>query len=86
MSLRVAGTGEMSPVDGVAEKSEVCAKFCALAANGTTANAASRAASHSRSSQAAVAAVLFMTRLFSAEITAISSRASWLFVTRLTLW
>jgi hypothetical protein len=71
ISLRVAGTGEISPVDGVAEKSE----FCPLAADGMNAKATSKDAGHSRPRKAAVAGVLFMTWLFSAEIEAISSRA-----------
>jgi hypothetical protein len=75
ISLRVAGTGEISPVDGVAEKSEFCAKVCPLAADGMNAKATSKDAGHSRPRKAAVAGVLFMTWLFSAEIEAISSRA-----------
>jgi hypothetical protein len=73
MSLRVAGTGEISPVDGVAEKSEFCARFCPMAAVGM--NAKTTTAGQSRPRKAAVAGVLFMTWLFSAEIEAISSRA-----------
>jgi hypothetical protein len=72
MSPRVAGTGDISPVDGVAENSE----FWALAAGGISAIATTNHnADHGRTRTAAVADALFMTWLFSAEIEAISSRA-----------
>jgi hypothetical protein len=70
ISLRVAGTGEINPVDGVAEKSE----FCAGAACGAIATTAYTRAGDSRPRKAAVADALVMTQLFSAEIEAISSR------------
>jgi hypothetical protein len=70
ISLRVAGTGEIRPVDGVAENSE----FCAKAACGAITNAATTKAGHSRPHEAAVAGALVMTRMFSAEIEAISSQ------------
>jgi len=70
ISLRVAGTGEIRPVDGVAENSE----FWAKAACGATTNAANTRAGHSRPHEAAVADALVMTRMFSAEIEAISSQ------------
>jgi len=70
MSLRVAGTGEIRPVDGVEENSEFCAgAFC-----GAITNAANTRAGHSRPHEAAVADALVMTRKFSAEIEAISSQ------------
>jgi hypothetical protein len=72
MSPRVAGTGEIRPVDGVAENSE----FCAGAACGAIAIAANTRAGHSRPRKAAIADALVMTRLFSAEIEAISSRGA----------
>jgi hypothetical protein len=85
MSLRVAGAGEIKPVDGVAEKSEFCARvcvaFCALAPSGTTAKAASKTAGPRRANRAAIAGAPFMACLFSAEIAAISSRVGMLFVT-----
>jgi hypothetical protein len=70
ISLRVAGTGEIRPVDGVAENNE----FWAKAACGATTNAANTRAGHSRPHEAAVADALVMTRMFSAEIEAISSQ------------
>jgi hypothetical protein len=70
MSLRVAGTGEIRPVDGVDENSE----FCAGAACGAITNAANTRTGHSRPREAAVADALLMTRMFSAEIEAISSQ------------
>jgi len=70
MSLRVAGTGDINPVDGVAENSE----FWALAVAGKMAIAMNHNAGHDRMRKAAVADALFMTWLFSAEIEAISSR------------
>ena len=70
MSPRVAGTGDISPVDGVAENSE----FWALAAAGISAIAMNHNAEDGRTRKAAVADALFMTWLFSAEIEAISSR------------
>ena len=70
MSLRVAGSGEISPVDGVDDNSE----FCAGAACGAITNAADTRAGHSRPHEAAVADALVMTRMFSAEIEAISSQ------------
>src|SRR5262245_32920255 len=72
MSLRVAGAGDISPVDGVAENSE----FWALAGKDIGATARSHNTGPSRPRKAAVADPLIMTRLFSAEIEAISSRAS----------
>lgn len=85
MSLRVAGTGEIKPVDGVAEKSEFCAKvcvgFCALAPSGTPAKVAIKTASPRRANRVAIAGAPFMACLFSAEIAAISSHMRMLFVT-----
>ena len=86
ISLRVAGTGEIRLVDGVAENSEFCARACGTAAKGATATTKSTSADSSRPCATAVADALFMTRLFSAEIEAISSQAHTLFVTVLTLW
>jgi hypothetical protein len=71
ISLRVAGTGEISPVDGVAEKSEFCAS-----AGVVTATTTGTRAGHSPPRKAAIADSLFMARLFSAEIEAISSQAA----------
>lgn len=70
ISLRVAGTGEMRPVDGVAEKSE----FCAAAAEGMSAETTSKNAGHCRPLKSAGAGALLITHVFSAEIEAISSR------------
>jgi hypothetical protein len=68
MSLRVAGTGEIKPVDGVAEKSEFCAKvcvgLCALAPSGTTAKAAIKTAGPRRANRAAIAGAPFMRACF----------------------
>jgi hypothetical protein len=72
MSLRVAGAGDISPVDGVAENSE----FWALAGKDTNATARSHNAGHRRPRIAAVVDPQIMIRLFSAEIEAISSHAS----------
>src|SRR5499433_2181544 len=74
ISLRVAGIGEIRPVDGVAENSEFCASACGTAATGMAATAKSKSANRSRPRGAAVADALVMTWLFSAEIEAISSR------------
>ena len=72
MSLRVAGIGEISPVEGVAEKSEFCARACFTAAHGITAAATSGSASRTRPRRKEVA--IFITPMFSAEIGAISSQ------------
>ena len=73
ISLRVDGTGEIRPVDGVAENSEFCANACGMAASVIATTPTARAG-RSRPPKAAVADALFMTWLFSAEIEAISSR------------
>jgi len=70
MSLRVAGIGDIRPVEGVDENSE----FCAGVACGAITNAANTRAGHSRPHEAAVADAIVMTRMFSAEIEAISSQ------------
>jgi hypothetical protein len=75
ISLRVAGDGEIKPVDGTAENSEFCPVVCAMAAGGSIAARISTSAGHSRPRTAAVAGVLSMTVLFSVQIEAISSRA-----------
>ena len=75
MSVRVDGDGEMSPVDGTAENSEFCAGAWACADSGLTATRISPNAGHSRPQIAAVAGVLSMTLMFSAQIEAISSRS-----------
>jgi hypothetical protein len=73
MSPRVDGTGEISPVEGVAENSEF---DCATAAEGATATRASTSTGHSRPRTVAVVGALSMTGVFSAQIAAISSRVS----------
>jgi hypothetical protein len=80
-SPRVAGTGEIRLVDGVAENNE----FCAMAIGEWIVAKTSATAGHSRPHRAAVAGVQFMAWLFSAEIEAISSQSPPLFVTALTL-
>ena len=81
ISPRVAGTGEIRPVDGVAENNE----FCAMAIGEWIVAKTSATAGHSRPHRTAVAGVQFMAWLFSAEIEAISSQPPPLFVTALTL-
>src|SRR5262249_12149855 len=54
ISLRVAGIGEIRPVDGVAENSEFCASACGTAATGMAATAKSKSANRSRPRGAAV--------------------------------
>jgi hypothetical protein len=76
MSLRVAGTGEISPVDGVAENSEFCASDCPTAAEGAVATRASTSTGHSRPRTVAVVGAHSMTAVFSAQIAAISSHAT----------
>src|SRR5262249_54205367 len=76
ISLRVAGIGEIRPVDGAAENSEFCAWAWGAAASGMAAKAKSITANLSRPRGAAVADALIMTWWFSAEIEAISSRPS----------
>jgi len=71
MSPRVAGIGEIRPVDGVAENSEF---DWATAAEGTAATKASTSTGHSRPRWVAVVGALFITVVFSAQIEAISSR------------
>jgi len=77
MSVRVDGDGEMSPVDGIAENSEFCAGAWACADSESSATRArvTPSASHSRPQTAAVAGVVSMPVMFSAQIEAISSRS-----------
>jgi hypothetical protein len=77
MSVRVDGDGEMSPVDGIAENSEFCAGAWACADSESSATRArvTPSASHSGPQTAAVAGVLSMPVMFSAQIEAISSRS-----------
>jgi hypothetical protein len=81
ISPRVAGTGEIRLVDGVAENNE----FCAMAIGEWIVAQTSANAGHSRPHRTAVAGVEFMAWLFSAEIEAISSQPAPLFVTASTL-
>jgi hypothetical protein len=74
MSVRVEGTGEISPVEGMAENREFCAGACASAGSALIATRINPSAGPSRPPAAAVAHALFMTLMFSAEIAAISSR------------
>ena len=76
MSPRVAGIGEISPVDGVAENREFCASVWAIAAEGAAATRASTSTGHSRPHTVAVVGALSMTVVFSAQIAAISSHTS----------
>jgi hypothetical protein len=73
ISPRVAGIGEIKPVDGVAENSEFCARACGGSDSGIAAIAKNISAGPNRRRDAAVD-TLFITSLFSAEIEAISSR------------
>jgi hypothetical protein len=59
----------------VAENSEFCAWACGTAASDMAATAKSTSANRSRPRGAVVADALVITRLFSAEIEAISSRS-----------
>jgi hypothetical protein len=70
ISPRVAGTGEIRPVDGVAENNE----FCAMAIGEWIVAKTSTTAGRSRPHRTAVAGVQFIASLFSAEIEAISSQ------------
>jgi hypothetical protein len=76
MSPRVAGIGEISPVEGVAEKSEFCANDWVTALKGAAAKRASAHTGQSRPRTVAVAGALSMTVVFSAKIAAISSHVS----------
>jgi hypothetical protein len=76
MSPRVAGIGEIRPVDGVVENREFCASDCATAAEGPAATRASMSTGHSRPQTVAVVGALSMTVVFSAQIAAISSHTS----------
>jgi hypothetical protein len=73
MSPRVAGIGEISPVEGVAENNEF---DCAIAAVGATATRASMSTGHSWPRTVAVVGAHSMTVVFSAQIAANSSRVS----------
>src|SRR5450830_1725096 len=70
-SPRTPCPGESSPVEGVAENNE---PDCAAAVWGMTSERMSASAGHSRPEAAAITVLLLMTRLFSAQIAAISSR------------
>jgi hypothetical protein len=76
MSPRVAGIGEISPVEGVAENSEFCASDWATAAEGAAATRASMSTGHSRPRTVAIVGALSMIVIFSAQIAAISSHRS----------
>src|SRR4029077_11004224 len=67
MSPRVAGAGEIRPVDGVAENSE----FWARAPDGWMVATISTRAGHSRPHTSGIASDLIMTWSFSAQIEAI---------------
>jgi hypothetical protein len=86
ISPRVAGTGDIRPVDGVAENNEFCPSDCATAADGATATRASKSAGHSRPRAVGIAGALSMTLGFSALIEAISSHVLSVFVAALTPW
>ena len=75
ISPRVAGIGEIRPVDGVAENSEFCASDWATAPEGVAAARASTSTGHSRPRTVTVVGALSMTVVFSAQIAAISSHA-----------
>jgi hypothetical protein len=76
MSPRVAGIGEISPVEGVAENSEFCASDWATAAEGAAATRASMSTGNSRRRTVAIVVALSMTVVFSAQIAANSSHLS----------
>src|SRR6185437_6812007 len=74
ISVRVDGTGDIRPVDGIAENREFCPAICATASCGFMAMKMNTNTGASRPLAAAVASILSMTVLFSAQIEAISSR------------
>lgn len=71
MSVRVDGKGDIKPVDGMAENSEL---VCASAEGPAPAAKINARTGASRPHLAAVAKTMFIAPLFSAEIAAISSR------------
>ena len=73
ISPRVAGSGEIRPVDGVAENREF---DCASALAGATAARASMSTGHSRPRTVAIVGAHSMIVVFSAQIAANSSHAS----------
>jgi hypothetical protein len=72
--VRVEGTGDIRPVEGIAENSEFCPAICAIASSGFIATKMNTNTGDSRPLAAAVASSLSMTVVFSAQIEAISSR------------